>query len=480
MRDPGSPQIWYTVENFGPIRHGELALAPLTIFIGPNGSGKTYMATLVYLFARVMAAGVRPRWYEEWTVAETPGESIIIPDMLTRQSQKRWQEWFSEIPSGVAVQIERLLPGYFGQESADPLAYGRSNSFQIGFQRSEPPVSLHGKWHRSQGWQWEWKGFDQIRLEVPTPSRLQDKRRPRLTWLDIYPTLFRALGLLGNTYFLPAARAGLLQGWRVLAGMAIRIVRREFGLRAIEATPYSGVVGDFLLTLVEPGPFPFLEEDIVVIETATGEVTIERAARERGKNPALSFLEEDILHGYVDWISPEDPQLLFYQDGMRIPLTAVSSGLAELAPLDLLLRRGRPRRGDLLVIEEPEAHLHPENQRRIATLMVRLARMGVYVLCTTHSDIILHQVSNHLLLGEALQKGYEIPGFDPDLDRLDYNEVGVYLFRMEEGGSIVEPVRLEPGFGIPQDEFVRVAEAIGSQTYALLDILETAAEGSPR
>ncbi len=106
--------------------------------------------------------------------------------------------------------------------------------------------------------------------------------------------------------------------------------------------------------------------------------------------------------------------------------------------------------------------------------------MGVYVLCTTHSDIILHQVSNHLLLGEALQKGHEIPGFDPDLDRLDYDEVGVYLFKMEEGGSVIEPVRLEPGFGIPQDEFVRVAEAIGSQTYTLLDILETAAEGSPR
>jgi predicted ATPase len=144
------------------------------------------------------------------------------------------------------------------------------------------------------------------------------------------------------------------------------------------------------------------------------------------------------------------------------------------------LRSGRLRGGDLLVIEEPEAHLHPENQRRIATLMVRLARMGVYVLCTTHSDIILHQVSNHLLLGEALQKGYEIPEFDPDLDRLDYNEVGVYLFRMEGDGSVIEPVRLEPGFGIPQDEFVRVAEAIGSQTYTLLDILETEAEGSPR
>ena len=472
MRYPGFPQIWYTVENFGPIRHGELTLAPLTIFIGPNGSGKTYMATLVYLFARVMATRERTIRYEEWTVAETPGERIVVPDMLTPKDQKRFQEWLSEIPSGVAAQIERLLPGYFGQESADPLAYGRSDSFQIEFQRSEPPVSLRGKWHRSQGWQWEPRGFDQIRLELPTPSRLRDKRQSRLTSPTIDQMLFKALALPGNTYFLPAARAGLLQGWRALAGMAIRIVRQEFGLRAIEATPYSGVAGDFLLMLVEQGPFPFspLLEENIVIESAT----------RRERNPALSFLEENILHGRIGWTSREDPQLVFQQEGMQIPLTAVSSGLAELAPLDLLLRRGRPRRGDLLVIEEPEAHLHPENQRRIATLMVRLARMGVYVLCTTHSDIILHQVSNHLLLGEALQKGHEVPEFNPDLDRLDYNEVGVYLFRMEEGGSVIEPVRLEPGFGIPQDEFVRVAEAIGSQTYTLLDILETEAEGSPR
>lgn len=37
-----------SVENFGPVRSGEVELKRLTIFIGPNNSGKSYMALLAY------------------------------------------------------------------------------------------------------------------------------------------------------------------------------------------------------------------------------------------------------------------------------------------------------------------------------------------------------------------------------------------------------------------------------------------------
>jgi predicted ATPase len=35
------------VENFGPISSGRVRLKPLTIFIGPNNSGKSYTAMLI-------------------------------------------------------------------------------------------------------------------------------------------------------------------------------------------------------------------------------------------------------------------------------------------------------------------------------------------------------------------------------------------------------------------------------------------------
>ena len=36
------------LENFGPIKKGEIKLRPLTIFIGPNNSGKSYAAMLIH------------------------------------------------------------------------------------------------------------------------------------------------------------------------------------------------------------------------------------------------------------------------------------------------------------------------------------------------------------------------------------------------------------------------------------------------
>ncbi len=35
------------VENLGPIRKGKVELKPLTVFIGPNNTGKTYLAYLI-------------------------------------------------------------------------------------------------------------------------------------------------------------------------------------------------------------------------------------------------------------------------------------------------------------------------------------------------------------------------------------------------------------------------------------------------
>jgi Uncharacterized conserved protein len=36
------------VKNFGPVSKGEVIIKPLTIFIGPNNSGKSYISTLIH------------------------------------------------------------------------------------------------------------------------------------------------------------------------------------------------------------------------------------------------------------------------------------------------------------------------------------------------------------------------------------------------------------------------------------------------
>ncbi len=469
-----SPKIFCEIRNFGPIREGSFELTPLTVFISPNGSGKTYAATLFYSIARALAyeapmsAAVQKISFDIWATMHDIWATMrhrerpeIFFDALSQEEKKKFQRMLRVWRDEVLQQIKNGLAPYFGRESPESLARLGSDSFRIAARwgrEDAPLMMLEWNWSRGRGWVSKAKGIEEIRRDFLLPDDL----------LFLPPTYIPVL--LMNTifgfsriYYLPAARADLLQGWRALAGMAIRFVRKEFGLRPIELTSYSGVAGDFLLMLLEgdPSPWRFLREPEGECESAQ------------------ALLEGEILQGYVDWRSREDPLLLFFQkrgeEELSIPLTAISSGAAELAPLDLLLRRRLLGPRDWLIIEEPEAHLHPENQRRIATAMVRLVRAGVRVLCTTHSDLILHQISNHLLLGEALQKGQvpETVGLDPKWDRLGYDEVGVYLFRMEDDGSVIEKIQPEPGFGIPEDEFLRVAESISSQTYRLVDAIET-------
>ena len=42
------PNVEITVRNFGPIAEAAIDLRPLTVFIGPSNTGKTYFSTLVY------------------------------------------------------------------------------------------------------------------------------------------------------------------------------------------------------------------------------------------------------------------------------------------------------------------------------------------------------------------------------------------------------------------------------------------------
>ena len=42
------PNVEISVRNFGPIAEGKVDLRPLTVFVGPSDTGKTYFSTLIY------------------------------------------------------------------------------------------------------------------------------------------------------------------------------------------------------------------------------------------------------------------------------------------------------------------------------------------------------------------------------------------------------------------------------------------------
>ena len=69
-----------------------------------------------------------------------------------------------------------------------------------------------------------------------------------------------------------------------------------------------------------------------------------------------------------------------------------SSMVSELAPVVLYLRH-LVQPGNVLIIEEPESHLHPAAQVEFTRQLAKLVQAGYRVIITTHSEWILEENS---------------------------------------------------------------------------------------
>ena len=133
-----------------------------------------------------------------------------------------------------------------------------------------------------------------------------------------------------------------------------------------------------------------------------------------------------------------------------------SSMVSELAPVVLYLRHV-VQPGDVLIIEEPESHLHPAMQVEFIRQLAAVVRSGVRVMLTTHSEWVLDELANLVRLSELPKAQREgIAGADFALSR---DEVGAWRFEPKQRpkGSVVEEVSLDTEVGTFPSGFDDVA-----------------------
>lgn len=68
----------------------------------------------------------------------------------------------------------------------------------------------------------------------------------------------------------------------------------------------------------------------------------------------------------------------------------VGFGLPYVVPLLLNILIAKP--GELLIIENPESHLHPKGQSQLGLLLALAAESGIQIFCETHSDHVVNGI----------------------------------------------------------------------------------------
>ena len=484
-----------SVKNFGPIAEGSVDLKPLTIFVGPSNTGKSYMATAVYAVMRASNQDFDVRWSLEsrranlrrQTAQSFEGE--ISEEVLS--SLERWvrrhfknssnisQTPLSSLPDEVFHWLDESIVqqvGYLREDICNLLSdiHGGSESF---LKLSSDPSNFQLLIRQDD---------PKLRMEINKPATLcpnaeidiSNSRLPDLrfilpvVWQGIDPNEWRWVEIANylvsvatksvlskfpsHSYYLPAARSGIVQGHKLFSAQMVR-QSSLIGVRGLSVPPMPAISAEFLSHLIR----------------------LDRHMLSLGSKEALTlatnFIETDVLRGKIEIDESEGlpyPQFVYLpmgaeQENVKFTLDRTSSMVSELAPVILFLKCLLDK-GDLLILEEPESHLHPAAQRQLARGIVRLVNAGVKVLITTHSDIIISQVNNLLALNQASAELIAEGGFEPE-DFLSEEQVGAYLFRHSKrlDGSEVVSLAIDPDTGIDEDEFADVFEAIYNESIAL-------------
>ena len=485
------------VTNFGPIVEAKIELRPLTVFVGPSNTGKSYLAILIYALHRFFSASTLDIGYghrmmrrflqpsflrslEDLNISDADIESLWNweRDLASESTnRKRQQELMIPVPDDIAALIRPVFKHM--QEFADDFdteirrCFGVDETRQLIRHPGKNGTTVTLRNHVQDdgepfAYHFSTRGADpELTASIPDTTPLQIERGREILlrpfsrfareyqdgrdferviwelWDAIFPYTIREV--YRPAHYLPADRTGVMHAHRVVVRSLIEGATSA-GLRPTASMPaLSGVMADFLEQLIEFDDTP-------------------RMSHNRNRDIARD-LEENILSGAVSVEKPDIgyPRFFYIPQGWKetkaLPLMNASSMVSELAPLVLYLRHVVAP-GDLLIIEEPESHLHPAMQAAFARQLAQVVKAGIRVIVTTHSEWVLDQFANLVRLSALPQsKRKEFPEADAAL-RPD--QFGAWLFKPKQRpkGSVVEEIRIDPEAGGLLADYSEIADQL--------------------
>jgi len=378
-----------TIKNLGAIKQAEFTLGELTIICGGNNTGKTYATYALFGFLSF--------WRNAFSIKVPDGEvrCLLNEGSVDLDIQDYIGNAQSILKKGCAAFTEQL-PHVFA--SSDK--HFSESHFSVDLDSSDiQPIPTFERTMGAAKTQL-FSISKKADSALVTVSLLVEKEKVRISQDIISQIIGDALKdivfgrLFPHPFIASAERTGAAI-FRKELNFARNRLLEEMSSMEKDINPLellSKVYTDYALPVQSNVDFTR---------------QLERHAKKDSfiakKHPEILSDFADIIGG--DYLVTKNDDLYYVPKGKRIKLTMDESSSAVRSLLDIgFYLRHVAAPGDLLMVDEPELNLHPENQRRVARLFARLVNVGIKVFITTHSDYILKELNTLIMLNQGEER----------------------------------------------------------------------------
>ena len=390
--------VKFRFRNIGPVKDAELELGDLTIIAGRNNTGKTYIVYTLYGFLKM---------WEGWPHADEfimkqhqdhfPNIQAIANDLI-REGQatffvdrKTLDEQRRILIQGLATTFsEQALPGVFSSQHGD----FEGSYIEVEFNDDTFDESHSFKAVLPEGGSLSIE-YDGTQFVITLNPAKNQRRIPDLdSYVSYHYFLFLLRGHLPEPFILSAERFGISLFYRELDFTKNQLVDL---LQKLGDDKSRERISPFLLIDKATSRYALPIKDNIDYTRSIPDL---RRKKSQIHDNKLFDNIKDMVDGYYG-NSGDDIRFISKARGkdrsFNIPLHLASSSARGLSDLYFFLRH-QAKRDHLLIIDEPESHLDTANQIALARLLARFVRAGLKVLITTHSDYLVKELNNLVML----------------------------------------------------------------------------------
>ncbi|WP_334086433.1 AAA family ATPase [Helicobacter typhlonius] len=455
------------IKNIGMLDEAEFEVGDLTLICGENNTGKTYATYSLYGYLDYIGNSVG---YIILNIIQSQASDISIEDgskikvssstmesIIARLSQTIKQEYKKNLVEILAGKEGDFNNSSFNMDTAEDITSYIKNIEKENTKKEVLNFFSYSRQFELLEANKEYFLFDfkQIRILLNQKEVKDINARKQGLLLILFDYIIS--NFYPNVFILSAERTGATMFQKELDLNKNEILEQ---ISKANAKDIKEVALGILSKKYSRYPKP-VKDNIYFVreldEVAKQTSFIKKGEKENALHKEIIELLYQVVGGkYI--ISPEGIE---FAPGAKQRITKgkflaqrASSSVRSLLMLNYYVLH-RAQVGDILMIDEPELNLHPKNQILVARLLVLLVNARIKVFITTHSDYIVRELSNCIMLknlsNEQIKKLAK-QGYSKEYG-LESKKVKAYLAENIKGKNTLRAVKITQEQGIFMETF---------------------------